>query len=111
MKEELKKSFSECITWLDFCRLGQKFISKLGINSPTKDDKFLEYERKFNDLESSVKNFVGSVGKFNDILHDVVISQFNISNYFAGTLCTYKKFRRLLVVVFKKWGWAQEIKY
>ena len=31
-----------------------------------------------------MKNFVGSVGKFNDILHDVVISQFNISNYFAG---------------------------
>ena len=44
----------------------------------------MEYEKKFTDLESSVKNFLQSVHKFNDLLHDVVICQFNISNYFSS---------------------------
>ena len=48
----------------------------------SKDEKFIEYEKRFLDLESSVKNFLTSTQKFSDQLHDLVICQFNVAQYF-----------------------------
>ena len=85
-------------------RLSQRIISSLGMDHmvrkgsvsrrlnvlrcpssslQTKDVRFVEHEKKFMDFEIQVKSFTSSSQKFSSLLHDVLVSQFNIGQNFS----------------------------
>jgi len=60
-------------------RISQKLFSSMGLESMTPDYSFEDLDRKFSAVQRAVNAFCAGAQRFREALHEVALTQFNVS--------------------------------